>query len=70
MDQPTRLKPRRFEYEPSSDAWFYITKHGRVAVGHSSGQLAVDLVLRAEVADDATRITEQNIADMAGEEKR
>jgi hypothetical protein len=61
--------PMTFEF--TSSGWVYIAKHGRVVVSDPGHEVdARELIVRALVADRASKITEQNIADMASEERR
>jgi hypothetical protein len=53
-------------FEWTSAGWFYQAKHGRVFIANSLDHVsAADLLLRAEIVDRASQITEQNIADAA-----
>jgi hypothetical protein len=58
-------------FEHTSLGWYYRAAHGRVLVA-DAGELvsSYDLVTRAVVADRSSRITEQDISDMASEAKK
>ncbi len=63
------MKKQRFEYQENG-AWFYMTEHGAVCLSfHGEHITTHDLLIRASVADDATKVTETNIADMPREER-